>query len=91
MSLDEASKAVFVAAAENRKQRGIKLKRVCFMADESQVDAFNLIYNEWVGRWNKEEAVDHLISLMCESQARLMEFDRARRTDPKRRRRTSSP
>jgi hypothetical protein len=88
--LDDATKAVFVAAAERRKQRGIVLKRVCFMADETQVDTFNMVWNDWTQRFGKEDAVDFLLASMCESQVRLMEYDHAQRTEPKRRRRTSA-
>ena len=88
--MDDATKAVFFAAGERRKARGIRLKRVCFMADETQVETFHLIYNEWVQRFGKEDAIDFLLACMCESQARLAEYDRARRTEPKRRRRTSA-
>src|SRR5215468_3471620 len=82
--LSEAAKAVFVQAAEARKQRGIKLGRVAFMADSSQVDMFNGIYNEWVDRFGKEDALDFLLSWMNEANARLREWDDARRADKKR-------
>jgi hypothetical protein len=83
MSLDAASKAVFVAAAERRKQRGIELKRIGMMAEKGQVEVFNYLFDGWVQRFGKEDAVDFLIAGMCEAEARLREWDVARRNHQK--------
>ena len=84
--MDDATKAVFVAAAEQRKLRGIKLKKIGLMADSSQVEAFHLIYEGWVQRFGKEDAVDFLVATMCEAEVKLREWDAARRAYKNRKR-----
>jgi hypothetical protein len=84
--MDDATKAIFAAAAERRKQRGIKLKRIGLMAEAGQVEVFHMIYSGWVERFGKEDAVDFLVSMMCEAETKLREWDASRRRDKKKKR-----
>jgi hypothetical protein len=77
--LTDAAKQIFVEASERRKERWIKNKLVRFAADESQVSVFHLIYDGWVKRFGKEQAVDFLLSWMLEGETRLAEWDAAKR------------
>lgn len=78
--MDDATKAIFVAAGERRKQLGIRLKRICLMADATQVEAFNSIYDGWVQRWGKEDAMDFLIAELCDAEVKLREWERVQRS-----------
>jgi len=81
--LTDAAKQVFVEATERRKERWIKNKKIGFMADESQIEVFSMIYDGWCQRFGKEDAVDFLLSAMCEAEARLRDWDVARRASKK--------
>jgi hypothetical protein len=69
--LTEAEKAVFLAATNRRKERGIRLRRICLLAEESQVVAFNEIWDSWCIRWTKQGAMDRLLRVMCSIEARM--------------------
>jgi hypothetical protein len=77
--LTDEQKAVFSMATERRKQNGIRLKRISLAAEESQVELFHGIYDGWVQRMGKEDALDYLLSWLCEGEVRLREYDAARR------------
>lgn len=72
-NLSEAEKAVYLAATERRKANGIRLRRLTLTADAEQIEAFNIIFSEWVTRYGKQEAVDHLILLICRAEARFQD------------------
>lgn len=74
MATDD-EKLVWQGAAQRRRENGIRLKRVCFAADESQVEAFNLVWEAWIERWTKKGAVDRLILMMCRAEARLRDAE----------------
>jgi hypothetical protein len=76
--LSDAEKAIFRAATERRKQRGIKLQRFSVMLDKSQVEGLYILWDAWVDRWGKERAADELIRLMARVEARLMDKERAK-------------
>jgi hypothetical protein len=78
MALSESDKQVFLAAANRRKENGLRLKRISFMAESAQVEAFNLIWSEWVQRYGKQQAVDHLILLICRAEARYRDGEAAK-------------
>jgi hypothetical protein len=77
-NLSDSEKATFLAATERRRAAGIRLKRVCFMADEAQVEAFNIVWESWIERWGKTQAVDHLILLICRAEARYRDGEAAK-------------
>lgn len=76
--LSETEKATFRAATERRRAAGIRLRRISFMADSSQVEAFTSLWDGWVERFGKNAAVDVLLKLMSEVEARIRE-EQARR------------
>jgi hypothetical protein len=71
-----AEHAVFNAAADRRRANGIRLGRLQFMVDPTQVEAFEGIYQTWVRRWGKETAVDAVITSMCDAEARYQDTKR---------------
>lgn len=75
--LTEAEKKVFLDATNRRKERGLKLKRICLLAESSQVEAFYCLFDSWVIRWGKERAMDELIRLMGLVEARVQDKERA--------------
>jgi hypothetical protein len=75
--LSESEKATFKAATERRKAAGIKLGRITLLAEKSQVEGFNELWDSWVARWGKNLAVDHLIRIMGQVEARLQDKKRS--------------
>lgn len=73
----EEEKKVFLDATNRRKAAGIKLKRIAIMADASQVEAFNILWDGWVERYGKAMALNHLISIMARVEARLRDKENA--------------
>jgi len=61
--LSAEEKQTFLAATNRRKEAGIKLGRISFMATKEQVESFNELLNSWVERWGKNKAVDALLSM----------------------------
>ena len=78
--LSESEKAVFLAATNRRKSRGIRLKLFAVKAEESQVEALTELYNAWIARFGKEAALDNLIVIWGRAEARLCDRDRAKET-----------
>ena len=76
--LSDADKATFKAATERRKALGIRLRKICFMAEAAQVEDFNFLWEGWVERFGKRKAVDVLIKLMSDVEARLRDQENAR-------------
>jgi hypothetical protein len=76
--LSDAEKATFRAATERRKALGIRLRKICFMAEAAQVEDFNFLWEGWVERFGKRKAVDVLIKLMSEIECRIREEDERR-------------
>lgn len=76
-SLSEADKQAFLRAAERRRERGIRLRRISLAAEESQVVAFNELYSAWVERWGKSGALDRVIRIMAGVETKLRDKDRA--------------
>lgn len=64
--------------AARRTERGIRLKRICFMAEASQVEAFNILWESWVERWGKTKAVDHLLVLVARAEARIRDQEQCK-------------
>ena len=75
--LADSEKATFKAAAERRRANGIRLGRIRIDADASQVEAFNIVYEEWLKRWGKEKALDILLRAMASIEARMRDKERA--------------
>lgn len=71
MVLSEDEKQFFQRAAARRKENGIKQKLIRMFAEESQVVAFNELYESWVIRWGKIGALDHLIRVMSVVEAKM--------------------
>ena len=69
--LSAEEKQTFLAATNRRKEAGIKLGRISFMATKEQVESFNELLNSWVERWGKNKAVDVLLSMMSGIEARV--------------------
>jgi len=67
--LSAEEKQTFLAATNRRKEAGIKLGRISFMATKEQVESFNELLNSWVERWGKNKAVDVLLSMMSGIEA----------------------
>jgi len=78
-NLSEAEKQTYLAHTERRRERGIRLKLIRFMAEESQVEGFFSIFETWVKRWHKEGATDMLLSSMCAAEARYQDFIEAKK------------
>lgn len=77
--VSEQEKELFKRASERRKQNGIKLKRICMLAEEGQVEAFNIVWEEWVRRYRKMGAVDLLIRCISAGEASIQDEMRARK------------
>jgi len=56
------------------------------MADETQVNTFHMLWDGWIQRFGKEDAVDFLLSALCEAEVKLREWDASRRRDKKEKR-----
>jgi len=78
--LSDSEKAVYRAATERRKANGIRLKRFTILAEETQVEALNEVFESWIVRWGKNLAIDHLIVIMAQIEARQRDRERARRS-----------
>jgi len=76
--LSEDEKKVFLAATERRKAAGIRLKRIVLQADAHQVEDFNILWESFVERWGKREALNHLILIMARVEARLRDGENAK-------------
>jgi len=79
----EEEKKIFLDATNRRKAAGIRLKRIALMADASQVEGFNILYDSWVERWGKRRALDELIRIMSIVEARLRDRDNAPKKIPR--------
>ena len=77
--LSDAEKQVFLSATLRRRANGIRLKRITLLAEESQVEAFNILWESYVERFGKVKAVDVLLKLMAEVEARVREVERRNR------------
>ncbi len=73
--LTSEEKAVFKSATDRRRAAGIKLKRVSFMAQEHQVEAFNTLLDSFITRWGKNKAIDHIISILSRVEARMQDAE----------------
>ena len=67
----------FREASARRRENGIRLKRFAVMCDATQVEALNEIWDSWCIRFGKQKAVDVLIRVMSNVEARLQEKDHA--------------
>jgi len=70
-ALSAEDKQIFKSATERRREAGIRLGRISFMATKEQVESFNELFDSWVSRWGKNKAVDVLLSMMSGIEARL--------------------
>jgi len=70
-ALSAEEKQIFKSATERRREAGIRLGRISFMATKEQVESFNELFDSWVSRWGKNKAVDVLLSMMSGIEARL--------------------
>ena len=70
-SLSAQDKATFQRATQRRKENGIRLKRFTVQAEQSQVEALNILLDAWVERYGKTLALDHLIVLWSRAEARV--------------------
>ena len=73
--LTSEEKAAFKSATERRRANNIKLKRVSFMAQEHQVEAFNTLLDAFITRWGKNKAIDHIISILSRIEARMQDAE----------------
>jgi hypothetical protein len=80
--LSESEKATFKAAGERRRARGVVLRKFSIMAEESQVEALNELYDAWVSRFGKEKAIDHWIVIWSRIEARMQDADQAKKGQP---------
>jgi hypothetical protein len=76
MGLSESEKKIFREAGERRKLAGIKSKLIRLFAEEGQVSAFYEIYETWVQRWDKGQAMDALIASIADFEARFQDLKR---------------
>ena len=63
----------FRDASARRRANGIRLRRITLLAEESQVEAFNILWESYVERFGKNKAVDVLLKLMSEVETRIRE------------------
>jgi len=77
--ISEQEKEVFRHASERRTANGIRLKRITIQAEAGQVEAFNIVWEEWVQRYRKMGAVDLLIRCISAGEARIQDEIRARK------------
>ena len=89
--LTETEKQIFLAATERRKQNGIRLRRVCFLAEANQVESFNLILDSWIRRWSKTDAIETLLYVMAKVESRMQEKERNGETSKPRWKKVSAP
>jgi hypothetical protein len=90
-SLSEAEKNTYKAHAQWRRERGIRLKKIGFMAESTQVEGFFDIFETWVARWGKIDAVDQVLSSMCAAEARYQDYLEAKRAARKKKRSKDVP
>ena len=76
-SLSAQDKATFQRATQRRKENGIRLKRFTVQAEQSQVEALNILLDAWVERYGKTLALDHLIVLWSRAEARVRDKESA--------------
>ena len=81
--LPEAEKEIYRAGALRRRERGIRLKKICMMAEESQVEAFAILWESFVERWGKRRAVDVLLKGMAEIEVSVRDAEAAKATKGK--------
>lgn len=75
------------ANTERRQANGIRLGRICFMADREQARAFNRFYARWTKRHgSKSAATDVMLAAMSEEDARYQDHLRVLREDRRKRR-----
>lgn len=74
--LTDAEKEIFRAATERRRQNGVRLRKVTFMAEASQVDSFNLLLDSFIRRWGKEQAIETLLWVMARLESRMLEKEK---------------
>lgn len=89
--LTDAEKEIFRAATERRRQNGVRLRKVTFMAEASQVDSFNLLLDSFIRRWGKEQAIETLLWVMSKVEARMQEKERNGEAKPQRFKKVSAP
>ena len=89
-NISQDEKEVFKRASERRKENGIKLKRICMLAEEGQVEAFNIVWEEWVRRYRKMGAVDLLIRCISAGEAAIQDEIRARKEKKRAKKRPAS-
>jgi hypothetical protein len=78
--LSAEEKETFKRATERRRARGVELRKFSVHAEKSQVEALSELYDAWVSRFGKEEAIDHLILMWGRAEARLCDADEHRKT-----------
>lgn len=66
--------AMFKANAARRVANGLKNGMLTVRADQSQIVAFNELWETWMDRWGKEKAMDAVIASMCDSEARYQDL-----------------
>jgi hypothetical protein len=76
--------AVFVNATRRKMANGERQKLIRMFAEESQVRAFYGIWRTWLNRWSKVEAMDRLVSAVCEEEARWQDHRRLEAESKKR-------
>ena len=65
--------AVFKAAGERRREKGIKLGRWTIMVDKNQLASIDEFYQGWVEMFGKQRAADYLIVCMRKADEALRE------------------
>jgi hypothetical protein len=72
-------KETFKDASKRRRDRGIRLKQFAVRAEESQVIALSELYEAWLERWGKEDAIDRLIRMWAHAEARIRDQEHAKK------------
>ena len=75
--LSERDKEAFRRATKRRTDNGVKCKLIRMFAEESQVVAFNELWDSWTVRWGKVGALDRLIRVMATVEARVRDQENA--------------
>jgi hypothetical protein len=76
----EAEKKLFVEMTNRRKLNGVRLRRWSVMMDAQQLEVIDDLWSEWVSRWGKHHAANHLIRAMADEEAEFRDREHANET-----------
>ena len=75
--LSDADKEVFKRATAARKANGIRLRRWSVMLDEKDLEVIDELWDDWVSRWGKRHAANHLLRAMAVEESEFQDRERA--------------